>query len=453
MIKKYLIIIVILFLPVQANSETINYKNTMNQAINNSFDLKMSAMDIEISNAQLKEARSEWYPILSLQFTTEHNQDLASGGGSYAYAGNNVITPYNMYRNMLYTTLQYNLFDFGVTGKKVKIAKQELAQKKIVYDIQLKDLKLKVLDLYTKALQYNNEISVKSEILAIYEDIFKNKEKLFKAGTSDKITIMDEAVKIAHAQNDIANSRLEFKKVLQDLSSYTQQKYEYDSIFVMNIYEDTDNKDIINVSYTNIIQTGVEKNEFDLFFDAYSSLESEYYNLEINKKEAELSILKRQLLPAFRLYTGYSLYGQDPGRYYNSVQDIGQRSFIVGISSTYTFFDGFRNRANREKTSLEIQKLQLEKSKKLYELQKEYEKTFNTYETYIAELSIKNKLLNNVREKAEAFDRMNKNGLSGKNELLSAKADLLIQEFELEKNIADINSKIEGMKIMAGQDL
>jgi hypothetical protein len=48
---------------------------------------------------------------------------------------------------------------------------------------------------------------------------------------------------------------------------------------------------------------------------------------------------------------------------------------------------------------------------------------------------------------------MNKSGLLGQNELLSAKADLLMQEFELEKNVIDINSKLEEMKIMAEQDL
>jgi len=454
MLKKTLLLLILLTIPLQVNSQTLSYKDTLEEAVNNSFDLKMSAIDIDISQAQLKTARSEWYPTLNLQFNSEHNEDLANGKSSIAYAGNTVITPYTQYRNMLYMTLSYNILDFGITGKKVHIAKQEVEQKKISHNLQLKDLKLKVLDLYTKALQYNNEIIIKSQVLSVYENMFKNKERLFKAGTSDKITIMDEAVKIARAMNDIENSKLELQKILQDLSSYTRQKYDINDLVVKNIDEEDEHSDeIIYVNYSDIIESRAEKNEFNLSFDAYSSLESEYYNIEIDKKKAELSILKRQLLPAFRLYAGYSLYGQDPNRYYASVQDVGQRSFIVGISSTYMLFDGFKNRSGREKTSLEIQKLQLEKEKKLFDLQKEYEKTYLTYETYNSELSIKTELLNNVKDKSNALDRMNKSGLTDQNELLSVKADLLMQEYELEKNIININSKLEELKIMARQDI
>ena len=167
-ILKILIITIILKITIlYAYADNLNYKEVMVNAVNNSFDLKMSAVDIDISNAQLKAVRADWYPTLSMQFNTEHNSDLANGRGNYAYAGNTMITPYTQYRNMLYLTLSYNIFDFGIQGKKVDIAKKELEQKKISYEIQLKDLKLKVLDLYTKTQQYTKEINTKTEIFSI----------------------------------------------------------------------------------------------------------------------------------------------------------------------------------------------------------------------------------------------------------------------------------------------
>ena len=118
--------------------EELTYKDTLHSAIQNSFDLKMSAVDINISKAQLKAVRSDLFPTLSLQFNTEYNKDLTDGKGSYAYAGNTMITPYTQFRDMLYLTVSYNILDFGVQGKKVHIAKQELVQKEISYNIQLK---------------------------------------------------------------------------------------------------------------------------------------------------------------------------------------------------------------------------------------------------------------------------------------------------------------------------
>ncbi|MDR1168523.1 MAG: TolC family protein [Heliobacteriaceae bacterium] len=158
---KYLLLLLILLIPLQTNAETLNYQDTLNKAINNSFDLKMSAVDIEIGRAQLKAARSDWYPTLGVQANSEHNQNLAGPNAQMGYAGSTMIIPYTQYRNMIYTTLQYNLLDFGVTGRKVHIAISDLEQKKISYDIQVKELKLKILELYTKLML--NRISILNE--------------------------------------------------------------------------------------------------------------------------------------------------------------------------------------------------------------------------------------------------------------------------------------------------
>lgn len=178
--RLILIFVFIFLIQIKVNAVTLTYEEVQDSAFKNSFDLKIAALEINISKSQLKAARADRYPTLSLQFNTEYNRDLTDGRSTYAYAGNTMITPYTQFRDMLYMTLSYNLFDFGVTGKKIHIAKQEVEQKKISYNIQLRDLKLKILDLYTKAQQFNNEIQTKSEILRLYETMFNNKERMFK---------------------------------------------------------------------------------------------------------------------------------------------------------------------------------------------------------------------------------------------------------------------------------
>jgi len=128
-----------------------------------------------------------------------------------------------------------NLFDFGIQGKKVHIAKQEIAQKQINYNLQLRDLKLKILELYSKVEQHNNAINTKSEILSLYKNMFSNKERMYKAGMNDKLSVMDEAVKIAKTQNDIENSKLELKNALEDLSYYTKNDYEISNLYVHSV--------------------------------------------------------------------------------------------------------------------------------------------------------------------------------------------------------------------------
>ena len=450
--RLILIFVFIFLIQIKVNAVTLTYEEVQDSAFKNSFDLKIAALEINISKSQLKAARADRYPTLSLQFNTEYNRDLTDGRSTYAYAGNTMITPYTQFRDMLYMTLSYNLFDFGVTGKKIHIAKQEVEQKKISYNIQLRDLKLKILDLYTKAQQFNNEIQTKSEILRLYETMFNNKERMFKAGINDKLSVMDEAVKIAKTKSDVENSKIELKNILKDLSYYTSQDYETSDLKIKNI-DERNEKNIVPVSYDNVFLSNVEKQQYTYDFDPYAALEAEYYDIEIDKKQTELTILKRQLYPSFRFYTGYSLYGQNPNQYYSAMQDIGQRSFLVGISSTYVFFDGFKNRANREKTAFEIEKLKLEKEKRLADLKKEYDKSFQTFEAYSEELNIKKDLLNTVKDKLSAVDRLTANKLADNNELLAVKAELLTQEYELEQNIINISSKMEEMKIITGMDI
>lgn len=443
--------IAVLFSTTFVNAEVLTYRNTLKQAVDNSFDLKMSSLDVDISRADLKAARADLYPTLYTQVNSEYNNGLGNTS-NINYVGNTVVSSYTQYRNLASLGLSYNLFDFGAIGKKVLIAKKDVDQKKVMLDLQKKDLKLKVLDLYTKTLQSSDEIKTKSEVLKVYEEMFKAKERLFQAGVNDKISVMDEAVKIARTQDDIHNSKLELKNALNDLSAYTLQKYNTDNLEVLDFEELNIQLNIVPINNFEPLKAKVVEDNLDLSFNPEKSLESKYYDLEIEKKKAELEMYKRQRLPSFKFYTNYLMYGQDPNNYFSSYSDFKQTSLAFGVSGSFAFFDGFKNKASKEKATLEIKKLQLEKEKKLTEIKTEYEKSYASYQTYTEELTIKKDLLSKVKDKLEALDRMYKNGLIERNDLLTAKADLLSQEFDLQKNIVNISSKIKEIEIMAGRD-
>lgn len=436
-------------------AEVLTYRDTLRAAISNSYDLKMSNLDIDISKADLKAAKADLYPTLYTQVNTEYNNGLGNTS-NISYVGSTIVSSYTQYRNLASVGLSYNLFDFGAINKKVLMAKKDVDQKKIMVDLQLKDLKLKVLDSYTKTLQYNDEIKTKSDILKIYEEMFQAKERLFQAGTTDKVSVMDEAVKIARTQDDIYTSKLELKKALNDLSAYTLQKYSPDNLEVLDFEELNIVNNVVPVGnlkqLNEPLKAEVAEKKLDLSFDPEHSLESKYYDFELEKKKAELEMYKRQRLPSFKFYTNYLMYGQDPNQYAQSLSSFKQASLAFGISGSFAFFDGFKNRASKEKATLEIKKIQLEKEKKLTEIKTQYEKSYASYQSYTEELTCKKELLSKVKEKLDALDRMSKNGLIERNDLLKAKADLLSQEFDLQKNIVNISSKIKEIEIMTGRD-
>lgn len=112
--------------PLQA---TLTYRDTLQKAINNSFDLKMSKLDIDISKAELKGVRADLFTTLYTQVNTEYNNGLGNTA-NINYVGNTVVSSYTQYRNLISLGMQYNLFDFGTINKHILMAKKDVESKK-----------------------------------------------------------------------------------------------------------------------------------------------------------------------------------------------------------------------------------------------------------------------------------------------------------------------------------
>jgi len=285
-------------------------------------------------------------------------------------------------------------------------------------------------------------------MLKLYQELFLARQKLFESGSSNKLIVMDEAVRIARTQDDIETAKTELKQVLNDLTSLTKQDYNIEELEVLNF--DAENIIPVNDTKPKLRGTLEEKSKFT--FTPSATIEAKYYDAELQKKKAELDMYKRQRFPSFKLYSNYSFYGQNPDKYVKALDNVEKTSFSLGVTGSYTLFDGFKNKSNREKATLEMSKIQLEKEKKLNELKSEYEKSYTTYLSYTNELSIKQDLLGRIREKLDAVERLSSNGLMPKTELLAIKADLLNQELDVQKNVINISSKIKELKILVGEN-
>ncbi|MDM8001811.1 MAG: TolC family protein, partial [Bacteroidota bacterium] len=85
------------------------------------------------------------------------------------------------------------------------------------------------------------------------------------------------------------------------------------------------------------------------------------YDLEIEKKKAELESLRRGLLPQFGIYSNYIWYANHPSQVNTSAQYIKPRNFIVGLAVTIPLFEGFKSPSEIEKAKLELERLKVEK--------------------------------------------------------------------------------------------
>ena len=434
-----------------AKAETLVYKSVLEKAVKNSYDLKITEIDVKIAQTEIKEARSEYFPLVSLNYNSQYDKDLTNGTSSLTPVGDSIVTNSTRYLNALSAGLQYNLFDFGVRNKNLDIAKKGKLQKQTVYTQNFRDLKLNLSDAYTKTLLVSRELKTNEELLSLNKTLFSMYEKLYNSGTARKTDMTDQALKVAVLINKIDDLKTECKKNLSDISFYTKENYTT-SAKILNLFDDEEG--IVNISNSNRSPIKLKIKESEVL-DINNLPEYKQYQLEIEKKKAELSMLKRQNLPQFRFTTNYYFYGTDKSNYFHTFGDMEDRSLTFRVSSVLPVFDGLKNQAQREKAKLEIERLALERDKKVESVKSFYEKAYD--EAIYANQKLENQAnaLKLTEEKISMIEKLNKQQLIDKISYLKQKADLITQKFELEKT--RINSEAAAYKLRilaeAGEEL
>ena len=444
-IMKKIIAVLIIFLisTASAKAETICFKDVLDKAIKNSYDLKISQTDMKIAETEIKEARAEYLPVVSLNYDAVYNRDLTKGTAtsSLSSIGSTTVMNSTSYQNAISAGLQYNLFDFGIRKKKLDIAKKDKSQKQTIYIQDLRDLKIGLADAYTKVLLTNRELSANEELLGLNKTLFSMYENIYNAGTIRKTDLTDQAVKVAILINKIDDLTTGIKNAFSDISFYTGESYTTSSKF-LNLLEEE--QGVIPVSNIGKSAIKLEINESDIL-NIEKFPEYKEYQLEIEKKKAELSVLKRQNLPQFKFYTNYYFYGSDKDNFSNTFKDMGSKSASFRISSSLPVFDGLKNQALRERAKLEIEKLSLERDKKVQTVKTYYEKIYDQSKDMPQKIINQSTSLKLTEEKINMLEKLNHQHLIDKISYLKQKVDLINQKFEFEKT--KINSEAAAYKI------
>lgn len=447
---KKIILVLIIFLTTlsSARAETISFKSVLDKAVKNSYDLKISQTDIKISQTEIKEAKAEYLPTLALNYNAQYNKDLTGGTSAITSIGESTLINNTNYQSAISAGLQYNIFDFGVRKKKLDIAKKDKSQKQTRYTKSLRDLKIGLSDSYTKALLSNRELQTNEELLILNKTLFSMYESLYKAGTSRKTEMADQALKVAILINKIDDLKSEVKNSLSDLSFYTEENYTT-STKILNLFEEEENVIPINSIGKSSIKLEINKSEM---LNIETLPEYKDYQLEIAKKKDELSVLKRQNLPQFRFYTNYYFYGTDKDKFFSSFGDMGSRNISFRIASALPVFDGLKNQAQRERAKLEIERLSLERDKKIQSVKTYYEKIYTEAKDIPIKLENQTTALKLTEDKIAMLDKLNQQQLIDKISYFRQKADLITQKLELEKTRINNESIAYKLKILSEAD-
>lgn len=356
----------------------------------NSPKLLQAKLQTKLAQTELTSVQASYYPNLSFVATSQYSYKFKDSTTPTS-VGDTYLTQSTQYQSSTSFNLNYELFRFGATLKNEQAAKAKIASSKLNECLS----KISFLQDLVTSYQQARILQIRLHYLALiqkeYEELYIASKRLFSAGSLFASEVSEYALSLA---DSIAKIN-ELKK--EQLTS------------LANIYYLTGVK--VEDSYLTpfLIDQPLEVREYE------KSLSAKKLKLQIKEKEALLEAQKRDYLPTLSLYAKYDAYGSDLNGYSQSMDDLQQNGYRVGLALTWNLFDGFKREANMKKRLLELQnaKAQYQEDKRVYEKEqmllndtfKKQEKEFESLST--TKENAKNTLEINERlYKSEQIDKL-----------------------------------------------
>lgn len=436
-------------------AETIDYDNIMKKALDNSFDLKASIINVDISKSMIDSARSEYFPVVKTGLHSEYSQS-ASTSNQTESVGNTVITPDTKVQSMINTSVSYNLFDFGQRKRKMQIAKNDIESKQSIYLVKRRDLKIKIIDLYTKSLLDFKELMAKEQILAISSEIASIKDKKYSEGNITKLEKINSSIEETKLKNEVEELKMKLATSLRNLSYYTNEEYNPDEVVIMNFEErkilPVQDKNPV-LSNNNQVQIEVKKQESikpeEITLNLKVTPDYKNYQAKIDKKIKEAELIDRNKLPKIAMYMNYTVMGKDENNIMDSFQNFQNKNAAIGLSTTFVPFDGYKTAADKKKAKLEVKKLKLERDQAMADLQNNYDKLYEDA-VYYQKTAANNKLLLNLlADKLAELKLMSKEQPNNCEDILNEQIKIIYQQLELEKKLIDKEAAVKKYQTFA----
>lgn len=325
-------------------------------------------------------------------------------------------------------TLAYNLFDFGVRRGVLDISKESTEKQKLLRAQQAQELKLNIIDTYTKIVMMKKQLELDEEILALAKSNLEMKQRLYKAKEISKTELNDQKVEVDRFQNEIYELKSRLSEYLNLLSFFTDEEYDFENFTVAEIAKPDFDPYEFN-DYTRTIVSDIQENE-------------------IRQKELEVKVAKRNFLPKVNLYSRYYLYGSDAVSYPRANRDIEPSNWSIGASVNMPLFDGMKQASVLEKSKLELKKSEVERDKALAELKNRVSTMRSNLHWLDKQIENNQNIIKELADKEVSTNKLLSRRLISPIEANDVKISLLKEKIDYEKNKATEVATLKGIQAL-----
>lgn len=412
-----------------AHADVLTFEQVLSRAVQASYDVRLSQADVKLNKNDILRKRTDYLPNIVAHMNSEYLRDLTNDQTQVAVVNNTIIPNTTRNQTSINFASSWNIYDFGARSKAVLAAKEHHIASQFAVDQRRRDIKLAVIDKYTDALIAFKNVANKSQVLYLRRGVYVCKARLFDAGNISKAEVAEAALASADAQTNMIHAKYDYVEKLKELSEYTHEIYDIDSTEV------ADFGDIAPQSFEKIV---LEKTPDHRFYDR-----------EIASKKAELKALERQRYPQIGVYSNFYLYGFNQYRFFQTFKALRPVTISFGLSVNAPIFDQLKNYSERQRKKLEIERLVIERDKKLWEIEQAHTKTTQLAQMHGVDVENRTQLIAQHTVKATILSRLADRNLLDRSQELSQKIEMAEQELELVKSKVQLQAHVRKLQTMA----
>lgn len=423
MIKKFLVLI-IFFSSLYAN-ETTSYEKIVEEAITYNLGLKILEVEKEIAQSNIDEIESSYFPKIKLNFTTQYSRDLETSKGRVTKSSSSLYEDETKYISNGNLNIDWDIFDWEARDKKKEIAKIDKKLINYTKEEKIQDLKLKLLEEYTKVLNAKKQLSSYLKIKTISEEVYENKRRLYEAKQLDRLSLANEAINIIEQDKKILEIKALIEESLKEINFYAKSNYTVNTNFLP-------------------LKSNLDKEK--LYEDSFIS---KSFKEKIKRKRMEIELLEAEQSSMVKFFYNYDYY--DEGHFWKDSLHLRDKGYQFGFKLDINLFDGFREKALKKRLQAELKKLALEDRQEKENHQREKEKIKN--ELIVIDKNLKNSHKNITKSmfKTAMLKRLEKvkniDSLSIKdNEIKSLQKVIDLDSHQIQKDLKEKQMQILGAK-------
>lgn len=319
----------------------IDFEVCLGKAMSGAIELKIAAVDENISNASRLEATAKFFPQIYAKYAVNYNHDFGNKSGMTSIGGQ-YYPDSTAWDSSFGVNFQYDFFNFFTDFNAYRYASKSYEAQKYQTKSTRRNIAVAITDIYEQVLI--NYYGMKYyELLSKYAlELYEVQKRLYDTGLANKQLYYLAGAEAADYQIQKLNYEKSLSEALEQLSYYTEEAYS-----------------VADIPADFILDDSYEKAPT---YEKYPEYNSALIKLE--QKNLEINILRGSFFPRFSFYGGVNFLGKDRSAVDRAIGDIEAVNYTLGIAASLNIFDGFSSihaysRLKAEKYKLELEKLQI----------------------------------------------------------------------------------------------